>query len=212
MDIMRQVRKKAKTEEIDYLFLMECLGDYKKPRSKLTALLKAESLIRVKKGLYIFGKDYRLRPFSLEILANLIHGPSYVSYEYALSYFGLIPEKVTRITSASSKKMKQFQTPVGEFIYYYLNPKQFSVGITWESIDDNSHFLIATKEKALADCIARQRPFQSKEDLLVYLVEGMRIDDKDIEALKLPLMRDIASLYQNKNVTLLCDILFSAQS
>lgn len=207
MDIMREIRKKAKLEEVDYLFLMDCLAGYKKPRSKLTALLKAEDLVRVKKGLYVFAKEYRLRPFSLEILANLIYGPSYISFEYALSYFGLIPEKVTRVTSACCKRVKHFKTPVGEFIYYCLNPRLYSVGITWESIDENSHFLIATREKALADSVARQKPFPNKEELLAYLVEGMRIDDNDIAALRHPLMRDIASLYQNKNVSLLCNIL-----
>lgn len=207
MDVMRMVRKRAKTEEIDYLFLMDCLAGYKKPRSKLTALLKAEALIRVKKGIYVFAKEYRLRPFSLEILSNLIYGPSYISYEYALSYWGLIPEKVTRVTSVCFKRVKHFKTPVGEFIYQCINPSHFAVGITWESIDENSHFLIATKEKALADTVALQKPFPNMEELLAYLVEGMRIDDNDILALRAPLMRDIASLYQNANVSFLCSIL-----
>lgn len=207
MDIMMEIRKKAKNEEIDYLFLMNCLADYKYPRAKLTSLLKAKSIIRVKKGLYIFAKEYRLRPFSLEILANLIYGPSYISFEYALSYYGLIPEKVTRVTNACSKRMKHFTTPVSEFIYYYLNPQIFTVGITWESINDNSHFFIATKEKALADCIARQKNFENKEELFTYLVEGMRIDADDILTFRLPLLQDIATLYQNKNVSLLCNIL-----
>lgn len=207
MNIMKEIRKKAKTEELDYLFLMDCLSSYKHPRDKLTALMKSKDLIRVKKGLYIFGPDYRLRPFSLEVLANLIYGPSYISFEYALSYFEMIPEGVRRITSICSKRIKHLKTPVGEFIYYYLHPQKFSIGITWESIDDNTHFLIATREKALADCIARQKIFLNKEELLIYLVEGMRIDAADIKDLRLPLMKDIAYHYQNKNVDLLCTIL-----
>lgn len=207
MDLMREIRKKANTEELDYLFLMDSLSSYRQPRDKLTDLLKAKNLIRIKKGLYIFSKDYRLRPYSLEVLANLIHGPSYISFEYALSYFNMIPERVNRITSVSFKRNKHITTPVGEFIYSYLAPQKFSVGITWESIDDNTHFLIATKEKALADFVARQKTFSSKEDLFTYLVEGMRIDANDICALRLTLMKDIAYCYQNKNVSYLCKIL-----
>ena len=106
MDIMREIRKKTKVEELDYLFLMSCLTAYKQPRDKLTDLLKKNYLIRIKKGLYIFAKDYRLRPFSLEVLANLIYGPSYISLEYALSYYGMIPERVNRITSICFKRIK----------------------------------------------------------------------------------------------------------
>ena len=91
MDIMSKIRKKAKTEEFDYLFLMDCLSTYKQPKDKLSKLIKANKLIRVKKGIYVFGKEYQQRPYSLEILANLIYGPSYVSFEYALSYYNLIP-------------------------------------------------------------------------------------------------------------------------
>lgn len=206
-DTTKEIRKKAKTEELDYLFLMECLAAYKHPRNKLTALLKAQDLIRIKKGLYIFSKDYSQRPFSLEVLANLIYGPSYLSFEYALSYFGMIPERVNRVTSACSKRIKQFKTPVGEFIYHYLPPQKFSVGITWNSIDDYTHFLIATKEKALADYVARQTIFSNKDELLLYLVEGMRIEMNDIQHLRLSLMQDIANLYQHQNVDLLCGIL-----
>lgn len=55
---INEIRKKAKIEELDYLFLMECLSSFKQPRDKLTKLLKTKHLIRIKKGLYVFGKDW----------------------------------------------------------------------------------------------------------------------------------------------------------
>jgi len=186
---------------------MDCLSDYKRPRVKLTALLKKRELIRVKKGLYVFGKEYRHRPYSLEVLANLIHGPSYISFEYALSYYGLIPERVTRVTSASWKRAKQFATPVGEFIYFSVSPTRFSAGITWESLDEYTHFFIATKEKALVDYIARLKPFRTSKELREYVIEGMRIDAEDLAKLRRRLVLQIAHCYRNKNVRLLCDSL-----
>ena len=51
MNIMMQIRKKTKIEELNYLFLMECLASYKNPRDKLTALLK-------KMNLFVLKKDY----------------------------------------------------------------------------------------------------------------------------------------------------------
>lgn len=207
MDIMTKIRGRAKSEEVDYLFIMECLSMYRQPRAKLTSLLKDQQLIRVKKGLYVFGKEYQQRPYSLEVLANLIYGPSYISFEYALAYYNLIPETVTRVTSACSKRIKHFTTPVGEFVYYYVPPEKFSSGISWQSVDENTHFLIATKEKALADYVARIKPFGNKKDLLLYLVEGMRIDSDELFNFNTSLMDEISHYYKNRNVTFLCSIL-----
>ncbi|MCH9628130.1 MAG: hypothetical protein S4CHLAM2_17830 [Chlamydiales bacterium] len=204
---MRDIRERAKTEEVDYLFLISCLSSYKHPRDKVTALLKANEIIRVKKGIYIFGEKWRQRPYSLEALANLIYGPSYISFEYALAYYNLIPEGVTRVTSASNKRAKLFSTPVGEFVYHFVPLQKYPCGITWESVDAYTHFLIATREKALADYIGRLKPFNSKEDLFEYLVEGVRIDPNDLFKLRRRQLAEIAKAYQNKNVTLLCEIL-----
>lgn len=52
---------------------MDCLSSYKQPRIKLMRLIKNKQLIRIKKGIYLFGKEYRKRPYSLEVLANLIY-------------------------------------------------------------------------------------------------------------------------------------------
>lgn len=206
MDVIGKIRKKAKTEEMDYLFVMDCLSSYKQPRTKLTSLLKSGQLIRVKKGLYVFGKEYRQRPYSLEVLANQIYGPSYVSFEYALAYHHLIPEAVTRITSACFKRIKQFQTQVGEFVYYYVPSEKFPCGITWESIDENTHFLIASKEKALADYLARIQSFTNRDELYQYMIEGLRIERQDLFRFRTALVKEIAQSYKNKNVTFLCDI------
>src|SRR5436190_9717139 len=93
------LRKLAEKEIIDYTFLISVLSNYASPRDKITAWLKSGDLIRVKKGLYVFGKDVALTPFSHEVLANLIYGPSAISLSYALAFYGLIPERVTTVTS-----------------------------------------------------------------------------------------------------------------
>src|SRR6266404_6285360 len=90
---------KSPYEELDYGFVMDCLKDYKNPRVKLNHLLKIGALVRVKKGIYIFGKNFARQPYSQEVLANMIYGPSYVSLEWACQYYRLIPEKVTTVTS-----------------------------------------------------------------------------------------------------------------
>src|SRR5262245_25728214 len=44
-------------------------------------------LIPVRRGLYVLGDLYRQRPVNLFELAQRIYGPSYISFESALSYW-----------------------------------------------------------------------------------------------------------------------------
>lgn len=98
---MAILRSQAPSEELDYRFVMNCLINYRSPRVKLNHLLNVGALIRVKKGLYVFGKQFSRGPYCLELLANKIYGPSYVSLEWALQFHGLIPERVEVVVSCS---------------------------------------------------------------------------------------------------------------
>lgn len=106
-----ELRRNIAGEEFDYQVLLDSLRDYKRPRDRITELLKKKEIIRVKKGIYVFGEKYARRPFSREILANMIYGPSYISLDYALHYFGLIPERVEAVTSVTTKRSRRFSTP-----------------------------------------------------------------------------------------------------
>lgn len=101
----------------DYTYLMEKLRDYRSPRSKVTTLLREGCIIQIRRGLYVLGNIYR-RDISLHVLANLIYGPSYISFESALSYYGFNPERVVNPTSVCFKRKKQYSTPLGVFTYH----------------------------------------------------------------------------------------------
>ena len=113
---METVHRQIKREEFDYQTLLDVLRGYARPRDKISDLLRKGVIVRVKKGLYVFGDDYRDRPFSRELLANLVFGPSYLSLDWALQYYGLIPEKVEAMTSVTTGRSRRFQTPVGLFV------------------------------------------------------------------------------------------------
>src|SRR5439155_24771651 len=104
-------------EEFDHSLLASALSSYSGVRQKINELLKSGTIVRVKKGLYVFGPEVRQNPICKETLANLIYGPSCISLEYALSHHGLIPERVETITSVTPKKNKEFNTPIGRFTY-----------------------------------------------------------------------------------------------
>ena len=75
------IRRTIDTDVFDYQQLMDCLVGYAKPQDKIRALLRSGEIVRVKKGIYVFGEDHRRGPWSRETLANLIYGPSYLSLD-----------------------------------------------------------------------------------------------------------------------------------
>lgn len=148
----------------------------------------------------MFGSKASQKPASLEVLANLIYGPSAISLHYALNYYGLIPERVHTVTSITNKRNKQFTTPLGEFTYHYLSPEKYAIGIDLLETANKTHFLIATREKALCDLIALETQnicFHSEHDVEHFLFDDLRIDDIELLKLDKNQMIEIADVYHN---------------
>ena len=189
---IEQIRQGTDLEEIDYSYVIDCLKEYGSPRAKITRLLKVGDLIRVKKGLYVFGKRYRRRMYSLEILANKIYGPSYISLEYALSYYGMIPEYVVEVTSMTYKRKRAYVTPVGRFSYTPLPSNLYTIGFTLVPLTNDSSALIATPEKALADLLYIRKPeIQTVSELKELLFEDLRLDESKILSLNIQMLKSI---------------------
>lgn len=188
---------------IDYGQVMSCLSHYKAPHRKITRMLQCTDLIRVKKGLYVLGDEYRTEPLCLEFIANLIFGPSYVSQEYALQHYGMIPERVDMVTSMTTKRRKHFKTPLGAFQYAYLNNTRFTVGVDWLPIQKNISILIASPEKALADTVAKYRDVTTRRDMSDLLIEDMRVDENVLKNLDLNRLDKINECYRHPVVNLL---------
>ncbi len=193
---MDTLRQNIQTEEFDYQLLLSHLQEYKKPRNKITQLLRSGSIIRIKKGLYIFGEKYRRNPICAEALANLIYGPSYISKEYALSYYNLIPERVSVITSMTTKKNKIFETPLGHYSYQHLRLERYHIGVHYLPFDQFHSVLIASPEKALADLLLTRKDLQTPNEMREHLLNNLRIEKEDIAQLKFELLYEIAEYYR----------------
>lgn len=210
---IQQLRNATVLEEIDYNLVTSCLQNYASPRDVITRMLDAGELVRVKKGLYVFGKMYAKHPFSLEILANMIYGPSYISREYALSLYGMIPETVHEVTSMCSIRNKTFVTSVGRFSYRYLHKDKYSIGIQRMEIRDGIFVAIASPEKALADTIYdRDEDTQDQSELKRILTDDYRIDLSEIAKLRVTAMKKIADIYNNATISLLSSIIKGVKS
>ncbi len=101
--------------------------------------------LRLKKGLYTLKTDI---PGEKEI-ANKLYQPSYLSFEYALAYYNIMPEMVYSITSATTKPTREFDVQGINFAYFKIKKQAFT-GYQLVSKGGKS-FLIAEPEKALAD-------------------------------------------------------------
>lgn len=172
---IHQIRKHSLFEECDHVFLKNQLKAYAQPRQKIQQFLKKGDLVRVKKGLYVFGESARQDLYCLEHLANLIYGPSVISLEYALSFYGWIPEKVTEITSITTGRNKLFKTPLGRFRYQHQHPKYFFLDIR-RLLIGNRPILISSPEKALIDLLYfSSYRFKSVVELQAHLESNLRI-------------------------------------
>ncbi|MDP4117468.1 MAG: hypothetical protein Q8903_15140, partial [Bacteroidota bacterium] len=88
MRAIEYIRQKIEFEVFDYTQLMSLLRNYKKPKDAISLMIQKGEILRIRKGLYIFGDLWRRQVVSREVLANLIYGPSFISLEYALSFYG----------------------------------------------------------------------------------------------------------------------------
>lgn len=199
------VRSRIRPEIFDYQVLADALRDLASPRDKITRLLREGVLVRVKKGLYVFGDRYRRSPYSRELLANLVYGPSYVSLDYALAYHGLIPESVEALTSVTPNRSRRFATPVGLFIYRQIPSSAYEAGMVREEADHEQAFLIALPEKALADKIVSVRgaPIVSVAEMSRFLAEDLRVDPETLRSLSAELIDDYARRYRSRRLRLL---------
>ena len=82
-------------------------------------------------------------------LANFLYRPSYFSGAWALSFYGLIPEKVVLYTSVTTQSPSCFENDLGIFDYRNVKKEAF-FGYRPTKIESKKVFL-ATPEKALLD-------------------------------------------------------------
>lgn len=166
------------TVPVPHHVLMASWSDYRRPKDKLARAVAAGDWIPLRRGWYVSG---RLPPQSLElpVVANSLWGPSYVSLDYALSHYGLIPEGVTEVTSVTTRRSHVFQTPVGRFSYQHLPLACYAVGQISQPTATGIGYMMASPEKALCDKLLLTRHLQvsSPRAMARLLFDDLRIDE-----------------------------------
>ncbi len=183
--------------------LLEELKEYASPKSKLSRMVERGECFPITRGLYETDPNV-----PAHLLAGSIYGPSYISFEYALAYYGLIPEAVYTVTSATfeKKKKKKYETTFGTFTYRDVPSEAFPLGI--RLIQEGDYFYrIAEPEKALCDQLYTISPVPNIKRLMRLLTEDLRIEEAELKKLDTNKVCKYKEAYRTTNIKKLCSLL-----
>ena len=174
--------------------LLPLLADYQRPNDKIAEWLKQGILVALKRGLYVVGPSWRREPLSLPLLANRLYGPSCVSLDYALSWHGLIPERVYELTSVCLGRGRVLENVLGRFSYATVPGKLFPLGVRREEVSGSVAFLMAGPEKALCDKVLLTRHLQAVSWTAMhdFLFADLRLDEDALALFELAVVRKYA--------------------
>lgn len=178
------------------LMLEDELSSYGNPRNKIGRMVAVGELTPVRRGLY---ETSRATPG--QCLAQCVYGPSYLSFEYALAFHGLIPEQVRAYTSATCGKnrAKRFQSAFGLFVYRDVPVAVFSRSVLLR-FEEGRPFWIASPEKALCDELYKLPPATSRDRLEALLFDDLRVGFDGLAALDATIVRSLSERYRSRSV------------
>ena len=182
-----------------YDMIRNSLSNYKQPDNKIKRMADSKEIIKLTKNIYETNKN---NPGFL--YANVLYGPSYISFEYALSYHGLIPETTYVYTSATFKKKKKktYQNFFGTYTYRDIPENAYPFDILL--IEDNIYpYSIASSEKALCDKLYTLKSIRTIKDLKIVLFGDLRIDQDVFYKLDLNKLSTLCDLYNSTTLTTL---------
>jgi hypothetical protein len=175
---------------INRQLMLDLLKDYRRPNDKISELLRQGMLLTLRRGLYMVSPKMSDTQPSPWIIANHLYGPSYVSLQSALAFYGMIPERSYETSSVALKVARSYQNDMGRFSYQRVPLPYYSFGLKSISLGSTQSALMASPEKAICDLIVLT-PYvnlRSKKNTLTYLLDDLRMDEDSLKKLNLPLI------------------------
>ncbi|MEI8243139.1 MAG: hypothetical protein WCI17_07730 [bacterium] len=134
----------------DLALLVQAFDDRRDAiRVQLSRWMKQGKVIGLRRGMYTLSETYRRTALMPAVLANSLYRPSYLSGLWALGHYDLIPERVVRFTSVTSRVPRFFENHFGVFDYRNIKRDCF-FGFAATGLG-GQEFLAAEPEKALLD-------------------------------------------------------------
>ena len=175
------------------------LRSYASPKSKLTQMIKKGEIIQIVRTVYADSlSDPKLAA------ASMIYSPCYISFEAALAYHQMIPERVFEVKSAGVqlKKEKHFDTPLGRYSFLYIPEAVFPWAVE-PAMEQGHGFRLATKEKALLDTLYKIRSVTRRKNLQELLFDDLRLEEEAIMQLDWPFIQSLVPLYHSTTLNTL---------
>ena len=188
---------------VTYEMLKESLTDYKARDIKIKRMSDNKEIIKLTKNLYETNKNA-----PGYVVANAIYSPSYLSFDYALAYYGLIPEAVYTYTSATfgKGKKKLYKNDFGTYIYRDVPTQIYPYGLQIYQEQDYS-YVMATPEKALCDKLYTLKVVRNKKDMYDLLFNDLRIDMDVLKRLDFNALYTLCDNYGSTNMKYLKKVL-----
>lgn len=144
------------------------------------------------------------------LLSSYIYGPSYLSFEYALSFHSIIPERVVVYTNATfnKRKSKAYKNHFGLFTYRDVPKEAFPFFVQVYERDSYAYF-IASPEKALCDLLYIKQPVKSIIELKMLLFEDIRFNREAFKLLNYDDMMFLSKKYISSNIKFLIKLIES---
>lgn len=165
--------------------------------------LRQKKLIRLKRGVYLIQPPYQRKLPEPAVVANILYGPSFISFHSALSIQGLIPEGVMTVTSACSRRSTEIDTSLGSFSYTRVPKKEFLLGVKRQESGKESYFL-ASPWRAVADF---EYVYKRKWMNFQSMCEDLRIEAEDLKTRELETLKLLALRYPSSRVRRLLGII-----
>lgn len=183
--LVEEAIAKYAQEPLSNQLLSTVLKGYRRPYDKIYELVKSGFLIKIRNGYYLAGPKIIGHKAELFLVANRMYGPSYISLESALSHWRLIPEKTFETSSVTTKRSKQYSTPIGRFSYVHAPLPYYSFGLRSVQLTPQQVVIMATPEKAICDKILFTSGIRlrSTKEALQFLTEDLRIDEEELQKL-----------------------------
>lgn len=183
--------------------LVSTFAELDAPRNKLMLLEQKGQIIRLKRGLYVVSPSISGKQLSVELIANHLYGHSYVSMQWALREYGLIPERVYAVKSMTMARSKEFENKLGRFVYEHCPLEYYHIGIEMQ-MQQGISFLMASREKALCDLVVSTSKLRLRSLIATrqYLEEDIRLDMDELMKMNPRIFRHCAAV-SKKSVALL---------
>ena len=167
---------------------------------QLTKWVESGYIIKLRNGVYAFAD--KASDLQTEHVALKIYQPSYISLEWALFRYGLIPDVVHNCTSVTTKNSKIFKNQIGSFIYRKIKIEMF---FGYKKIENNGQvYLIAEPEKAIIDFIyLNSDKIKNIDD-----IKEMRFNPFVLQKMRQGYIRKYAKIIQNKELDRILKLLF----